>query len=144
VVYAGLAKSIPEGATVMNAKGKYIYPAFIDLYSSYGIQPPVEPKKSEQETRQFVSAKKGAYNWNESIKAEVNAATNFVVDEKKATQLREAGFGAVLSGLQDGICRGSNALVLTASGVEHDMILTAKAAAGFSFHKGSSNHTHRH
>jgi len=142
VVYAGLAKSIPEGATVMNAKGKYIYPAFIDLYSSYGIQPPVEPKKSEQETRQFVSAKKGAYNWNESIKAEVNAATNFVVDEKKATQLREAGFGAVLSGLQDGICRGSNALVLTASGVEHDMILTAKAAAGFSFHKGSSKQSY--
>lgn len=142
VLYAGVAKAIPQGATVINAKGKFIYPAFIDLYSSYGMQPPIENRKNDQETRQFVSAKKGAYNWNEAIRAEVHAANYFVTEDKKAEQLREAGFGAVLSGVQDGICRGSSTLVLTASGAEHEMVLVPKAATGFSFNKGSSRQSY--
>lgn len=142
VMYAGVAKAIPQGATVVDARGKYIYPAFIDLYSSYGMQPPSENRKNEQETRQFVSAKKGAYNWNEAIRAEMHAASCFVTDDKKAAQLREAGFGVVLSGIQDGICRGSSALVLTANGTEHEMVLVPKAATGFSFNKGSSRQSY--
>ncbi|MES2558488.1 MAG: amidohydrolase family protein [Bacteroidota bacterium] len=142
VLYAGVAKTIPQGASVVNLKGKFIYPAFIDLYASYGIQPPSETKKTDQETRQFVSAKKGAYNWNEAIRAEVHAANYFATDDKKAAQLREAGFGVVLSGLQDGICRGSSALVLTAAGPEQEMVLVPKAATGFSFNKGSSRQSY--
>ncbi|MES2780889.1 MAG: amidohydrolase family protein, partial [Bacteroidota bacterium] len=142
VVYAGGAKAIPQGATVINAKGKFIYPAFIDLYASYGLQLSSENKKSEQETRQFVSAKKGAYNWNEAIRAEVHAANYFVTDDKKAAQFRESGFGLVLSGVQDGICRGSSTLVLTANGAEQEMVLVQKAATGFSFSKGSSRQSY--
>jgi imidazolonepropionase-like amidohydrolase len=139
VIYAGGAKEIPKEAALINCNGRYIYPAFIDLYTNYGIQPLVENKKSDHETHQFVSAKKGAYNWNEAIKAEIHAANLFAVEEKKATTLREAGFGAVLTGLQDGICRGSEALVFTGNGSEHEMIILAEAAAGFSFNKGSSH-----
>ena len=142
VVYAGVSKAIPQGATVINANGKFIYPSFIDLYSSYGIQLPTETKRSDSETRQIVSAKKGAYNWNEAIKAEVHASSYFSADSKKASQLRECGFGAVLSGIQDGICRGSSALVLTAEGPDQEMILASKAATGFSFNKGSSRQSY--
>lgn len=138
VIYAGKAKSIPNEAIKINCNGQYIYPAFIDLYTNYGVQPIVENKKNENETRQFVSAKKGAYSWNEAIKAEINAATLFATDEKNAATFRESGFAAVIAGLQDGICRGSGALVHTGTGSEHEMIILAQAAAGFSFNKGSS------
>ncbi len=138
VVYAGKQTKLPPTAIIVDCKGKFIYPAFIDLYSNYGVQLPSENKKSENETHQFVSAKKGAYNWNEAIRAEFNAVNAFSIDEKKGAQLREAGFGLVLTGTQDGICRGSAALVFTSNGNEHESVLRPQAAASFSFSKGSS------
>jgi len=137
VNYAGKAITIPIEAKIINCRGKYVYPGFIDLYSNYGIQQITEPKKSEAETQQFISAKKGAYYWNEAIKAEFNAASLFAVDEKKAHKLREAGFIAVLTSLQDGICRGTSSLVLTGNGTEQELMINT-AAAGFSFNKGTS------
>lgn len=142
VISAGIAAAIPRGATVIDLKGRYIYPAFIDLYSNYGVQLPAENKRPDQETRQFISSKKGAYNWNEAIRAEMRAADQFASDDKKAAQLRESGFGAVLTGTHDGICRGSNTLVLTGNGREHELIIMAEAAAAFSFQKGSSRQSY--
>jgi imidazolonepropionase-like amidohydrolase len=142
IVYAGAAIAIPQSATVIDLKGRYIYPAFIDLYSNYGVQLPSENKRSDQETHQLVSAKKGAYNWNEAIRAEINAADQFTPEEKKAAQLRESGFGVVLTGTHDGICRGSNALVFTGNGKEQELIIIPKAAASFSFQKGSSRQSY--
>jgi imidazolonepropionase-like amidohydrolase len=142
IVYAGAATAIPQSATVIDLNGRYIYPAFIDLYTNYGVQIPNENKRSEQETRQFISAKKGAYYWNEAIRGEMSAADHFTPDDKKAAQLREAGFGAVLTGTHDGICRGSNALVYTSDGKEQELIITPQAAASFSFSKGSSRQSY--
>lgn len=136
---AGIGIGVPAEARVIDLKGKYIYPAFIDLFSNYGVTLPVENKRARQDGPQFVSNKSGAYNWNEAIRAEVNAAAIFANDEVKVKMYREAGFGAVLTGLQDGICRGTSTLVLTGSGKEHELIVKEKASAGFSFNKGSSS-----
>lgn len=138
VVYAGKSTAIPKGYIVYNATGKHIYPAFIELYSNYGVQLLPEPQKSESETKGFISAKKGAYHWNESIRAEFNAAAVFTADEKKAKQLRASGFALTLSALQDGICRGSAALVYTAKGNEHELIAKPKVATSLSFNRGTS------
>lgn len=138
VVYAGTETKLSAGIKKIDCKGKFIYPAFIDLYCNYGVQLPMEQRKTEGETKGFVSTKKGAYNWNESIRAEFDAASVFTVDEKKAAQLREAGIATVNSSVFDGICRGTSSLVYTGKGSEHEMIALPKIAASFSFNKGSS------
>lgn len=138
ILYIGKASAIPKEAIRINCKGKYIYPGFIDLYSAYGINPPADNRKGEGETHGFVSAKKGAYNWNEAIRAEQQSVQYFVVDEKKADFYRSVGFGAVLAGSQDGICRGSATFVYTGNAPEREMIIKPQAAALFSFSKGTS------
>jgi imidazolonepropionase-like amidohydrolase len=130
--------AIPKNAIEINATGKTIYPGFIDLYSNYGISYQTN-NKDNKGYQQFLSSKKGAYNWNEAIRSEYNAADFFSPDEGRNKFYLDAGFGAVLTGLQDGICRGSSALVFSASLPAHHAIIKANAAAGFSFQKGSSS-----
>ncbi len=133
----GVGISIPKEAKIIDIKGRFIYPAFIDLYTNYGVSLNSD-RKNNNGFQQFISNKNGAYNWNESIRPEADAAILFTADESKAKIFREAGFGAVVTGLQDGICRGTSALVFTASGKEHELIVKEKVTSGFSFNKGSS------
>ena len=136
VINVGVGIAVPNEAKVIDIKGRFIYPSFIDLYSNYGIN-----WKNDLQTRgqQFISNKKGAYNWNEAIRAELNASDYFSYDEKKSKQYLEAGFGATLSSVHDGICRGSAALVLVGNGRENELLLNASAAASMSFNKGTSS-----
>ena len=50
--------TVPENAIIYDLKGDYIYPSFIDLYSSYGLQKP--NKKSSGFGPQYDSKKKWA------------------------------------------------------------------------------------
>ena len=132
----GVEIAVPNEAKIIDVKGRFIYPSFIDLYSNYGIN-----WKNDLQARgqQFISNKKGAYNWNEAMRAELNAADYFNYDEKKSKNYLEAGFGATLSSVHDGICRGSAALVLVGNGRENELLLNTRAAASMSFNKGTSS-----
>jgi imidazolonepropionase-like amidohydrolase len=131
----GVQILIPKEARVINGKGKYIYPSFIDLYSSYGINDPVQNK---HKGNQFSNNLKGAYTWNDAVRLNLNAVDFFQYDEKKSKQYLSSGFGSTLSGIHDGIFRGSAAVVLTSKGPEQKLILKGKAAGEMSFNKGSS------
>ena len=127
---------IPEGAIIKDMKGDYIYPSFIDLYSSYGL-----PKtlRGEYNYRpQFESKKEGAYHWNESIHPEINASEKFKYNEKQAKHYLSSGFGVVLTHHQDGISRGTACLVSLSEEIEEKSIISEKAASCFSFKKGVS------
>jgi imidazolonepropionase-like amidohydrolase len=128
----------PKDAVVIDCEGKYIYPSFVDLYSDYGTQPVKKPMGGFRGDPQFLSATKGAYGWNQAIKSEVNAASIFTTDEASAKTLREAGFGTVLTHQQDGIARGTGALVTLTSNSENKALIREKASAQYSFDKGSS------
>jgi imidazolonepropionase-like amidohydrolase len=128
--------SIPKNATVIDLKGKYIYPSFIDLYSNYGIAAPFRSDKSPYE--QMLSKKRGAYYWNQAIHPEVDAAQNFSRDANAAKTLRSVGFGTVLSHQQDGIARGSGCVVSLNDEPDSKIILKEKASAHYSFSKGIS------
>lgn len=131
--------SIPKDAAVIDCKGKYIYPSFIDLISDYGITVAQQPKRTQEFFRaQFVSDTKGAYGWNQAIRPETDASKVFTVNENKAKDLRSLGFGVVLSHLQDGIARGTGTLVTLSDEKENLTMLKEKAAALYSFNKGSS------
>jgi len=128
--------STQNGSIIIDMKGKFIYPSFIDIYGAYGLK---KPKKEKNEPGpQFISNKNGAYAWNQSIRSEIEADKEFISNSTDAESLRKLGFGAISSHVQDGICRGTSVLVSLADENEHEIILKEKSAAHFSFKKGTS------
>jgi imidazolonepropionase-like amidohydrolase len=136
IVDVGSAVVIPAGAIIINLEGKSIYPSFIDIYTDYGIAQ--AEKVKYKEGPQYESSVKGAFGWNESLKADYNAYSNFIIDNKNAETLRKAGFGVVLGMRKDGICRGTAAIMSLLDENHNKALLRDKAAACFSFKKGSS------
>ena len=128
---------IPKGAIIKDLDGDYIYPSFIDLYSSYGIN---EVQAESYSYRpQYESNKKGPYHWNQSIHPEINASEEFTTNSKEAAHYLSSGFGVVLSHKKDGISRGTATLVALSNEKEQDCMLDDQAASCFSFRKGVSN-----
>lgn len=138
IVAAAPGVPVPKDAVVVDCKGKYIYPSFIDIYSDYGTSAAPRAGRTFGAGPQFISATKGAYNWNQAIRSEVNASEVFAVDNGKAGTLREAGFGTVLTHVEDGIARGTGTVVTLASERENKVMLKPRASAHYSFLKGSS------
>ncbi len=134
----GPAAAIPKDAVVVDCKGKYIYPSFVDIYSGYGMGDAKKGGFAWNAAPQFLSNTKGAYGWNQAIKSETDAVKLFNTDPSKAAPLRSAGFGTVLTHQQDGIARGTAALVTLADERENTVIIREKAAAAYSFDKGTS------
>lgn len=143
VVAVGKGVKVPKGATEIDLKGKYVYPSMIDLYTSYAM-----PKAKRRggfsfasfaaSVDQFISNKKGAYNWNQTVLPETNAEQLFVMNRGQAKKWRKMGFGTVLTHKQDGVVRGTGVLVTLGDGRENEVILKGKASTHYSFSKGSS------
>jgi imidazolonepropionase-like amidohydrolase len=139
VEFCGIGGSIPKDAAVIDCAGRTIYPAFIDLYASFGLPEPKAEGTTLEKKPQVLSNKKGAFAWNESLKSEFNAADFFKMDIKSGDDFRKIGFGALLTHRMDGIARGTGTLVqLGGFEREHELILTEKAANFLSFRKGTS------
>ena len=130
--------TLPKDAVVVDCKGKYIYPSFIDMYSDYGTQPTQPAQRNFGGPSQMVSNTKGAFGWNQAIRSETDISKTFLVNESRAKELRGIGFGAVLTVQMDGISRGTGAVVTLANEKENKVILKEKASANYSFDKGSS------
>ena len=130
--------AIPQGAAAVDCTGKTIYPSFIDMFSSYGLPDGKAEGNAPQQRPQMLSNKKGAFSWNEALKAEFRAADAFLANEAAAKELRDIGFGAVCTHRSDGISRGSAAIVTLGNDREHLEIVRDLAAHVLSFKKGSS------
>lgn len=132
----GVGLPAPQGSVVIDLKGKYIYPGLVDVYSSYGL--PDAPKAKGKDSPQFVSEKNGAFGWNEAIRPETICKDLFNPSDKEAEELRNLGFGAVVSVMKDGIARGTSAAVTLADKRANEVMLVDNVAANYSFSKGSS------
>ncbi|MBP7821733.1 MAG: amidohydrolase family protein [Saprospiraceae bacterium] len=130
--------SLPKDAVVLDFRGKNIYPSFIDLYADYGITTVKDERSERRSGPQYEAQRKGAFAWNDAIRSDFDAYANFRYDEKASKELRESGFGAVLSHRMDGISRGTGTLVFTGVDKEHQLICKEKVTNHFSFSKGSS------
>ena len=128
--------SIPAGYVVINCFNKIIYPGFIDAYTSYGLSDTKNEGNAEDPI--FISNKDGAYHWNEAVKSEFNAITNFSVKHSDPDVYRSQGFTVVNTLKKDGIFRGTSALVSLGSERDNLLIISANAASALSFRKGSS------
>ncbi|MES1215606.1 MAG: amidohydrolase family protein [Bacteroidota bacterium] len=148
ILAVGSSVKPAAGSVEIDCKGKYIYPSFIDIYADYGTTLPTPSTAggfggfTPGQQPQLVSKAKGAYGWNEAIKADVDAYKEFAVDNTKAKPLREAGFGTVLSHVKDGIARGTGTVVTLADEKENLVIVKEKASAHYSFSKGSSRQSY--
>jgi imidazolonepropionase-like amidohydrolase len=135
----GSGITIPKGYVVVDVKGKYIYPSFVDAFSTYGL--PEAPKQSfsfRGSNPIFTSTKSGAYSWNEAIRPEMHANTIFSIDAKKAEDLKKNGFGTVNTVITDGIARGTSAAVSLDNESSNLSVLKGETAANYSFNKGTA------
>lgn len=134
---------IPADAVVINLKNKFIYPGFIDIYSSYGM-PEVKrsPRNFEFNDRQLSPVRKGAFAWNDALKTDFNAIDNFTADPTKSKSYLEAGFCAVNTHRMDGISRGTSALVCLSDQRENLLVIKDKASHLLSFSKGTSTQSY--
>ena len=128
--------NIPAGYVVINCLNKIIYPGFIDAYTSYGLSDAKNDGNSEDPI--FISNKDGAYHWNEAVRSEYNAITNFSVKHSDPAIFRSQGFTVVNTLKKDGIFRGTSALVSLGSERDNLLIISPNAASALSFRKGSS------
>ena len=145
IISVGAGVPIPKEAVVIDCKDKFIYPSFIDIYTDYGIPQPqraqgpgITSPADFFRAQQITSGTKGAYGWNQALKADVDAIRIFTADDAKAKPYRETGFGAVLTHQKDGIIRGTGAFVSLANDKDNFIIIKEKASANYSFSKGTS------
>jgi imidazolonepropionase-like amidohydrolase len=131
VISAGTTISIPKNTIVVNLEGKTIYPSFIDLYTSFGIE---KPKSTTPMSRgQLYDTKRSGYYWNENIRSEINAFENYKYDQSKAEEFLKSGFGVVGTHVQDGIARGTGTLIALNNNDSSKRLLAEKITNHFGF-----------
>jgi imidazolonepropionase-like amidohydrolase len=139
VVDVGDKVKVPAGYTEIKLDGHMIYPAFIDLHSSYGLPPSPKPGARSFSGPEVIGPRTpGAFSANDAIKAHYRAATEFKADEKRRKTLRDLGFAVVLTHRPDGIARGVSALVTLSDGIDNELIIAEEAGAHYSFKRGTS------
>ena len=138
IVAAGPAAttSFDGPAMRLDMTGRHLYPSFVDIHSDLGT--PEAQSAVWSRTPQDLSDKKGAYGWNEAVRPETSAAAVFDPSADAAKALRKAGFGAVLTHVQDGVVRGTGAVVLPLEDPREALLVT-DASFHMSFRKGSSS-----
>lgn len=132
--------SIPKNAVVIDGKGAYVYPSFIDSYTNIGVE--------KSETKEYNSGSIYLPNtasfaaYNDAVKSYTRAADTFTNQSKNYEEYLAQGFGAALSFNQDGIVRGSAVLVTLGQGKPSEKIVKEDAAFLLSFDKGSSKQSY--
>lgn len=129
--------AIGPGTVVHDVKGRHIYPAFIELWTDYGLQKNTFREKTRR-TNQFGRTEAGPFYPNMAIHPEVSAASDFQVNEKAAKSLAAAGYAIAFTHKADGIARGTGAIVNLLPEAEDAVLMVEKAARVYSFRKGSS------
>jgi hypothetical protein len=101
------------------------------MYTSFGADKPKRAASGERGSS--YDTKRAGYYWNENIRSEINAYETFAYDETKAEELLKAGFGVVGTHIQDGIARGTGAIVALNNSDKTNRILSNKASQHFGF-----------
>lgn len=134
IIAVGKNVKIPTNALLVDCSNKVILPSFIELYSNISLS---QPAKSTEKNTQ-----KGAFYWNESIHPETNAASTYAIDSKSQENLQKMGFGLALTHVQDGIVRGSAALISLGESDANKHLVLSESGLFYSFNKGNSKQSY--
>ncbi|MEY3600581.1 MAG: hypothetical protein RLZZ463_1358 [Bacteroidota bacterium] len=130
IISVGKNSTYPKNAVVTSLKGMHVYPAFIDVHSSFGIKKPTG--QSRGRSTQYDPSREGFY-WNDHIRPEQSGIESFTYDAATAEKLRAAGFGLVNTHLADGLARGTGALIaLSERSSNATRVISPKSAQYFS------------
>jgi len=136
----GLAIIPPRDAVKIDMKGYTLYPSFIDMYATDGVE--ALTYKPVDKSPQLNSLKEGPYYWNQAIHPEVDAVTRYKKELFKSREkFIEQGFGAVATHSADGILRGTS-VFLTIGDKKEAQVIRSQAANHYSFSKGASRQTY--
>ncbi|RXG16880.1 amidohydrolase family protein [Leeuwenhoekiella aestuarii] len=133
IVSVGKSVKAPKNAVVIDLQDKHIYPSFVEMYSTFGVEVP--KRQGGGRSPQYEPTRDGYY-WNDHIRAETNALNDFKYDNKAAEDLLKAGFGVLSSHKADGLARGNGILVaLNSDGNTAERLIDTRSAQFFSFDK---------
>ncbi len=142
IVQVGTSVTIPENSVIIDLNGKHIYASFIDPFTSFGIKKPKNQGGNIYRSGgqpQWNAGREGYY-WNDHIRPETDALTDFKYDSKKATEYIKEGFGVLQTHMPDGIIRGTGILVaLNNEGTTGDRLISNKSAQFLSFEKSNKS-----
>lgn len=136
----GTNVTIPNDAVVREMRGCRIYPGLIDAAAEYGLTAIKRMPYSDDEESgpQYKSLSATATHWNDAIKSQNSVSQTLQIQKDIAKELRALGFTTVNIFPNDGICRGTGALIqLGDTKIQSEMLKTESCAA-FSFNKGTS------
>ncbi|MDP5077969.1 MAG: amidohydrolase family protein [Nonlabens sp.] len=125
--------TIPQGVVVIDGTGLFIYPSFIESYSSFGMKKPERAERGG--STQWDEGRKGYY-WNDHIRAEQQAIDGYKYNDDDAKKLVEAGFGVVQTHMPDGLARGNGLLVtLNTDSDDSERMLNLMSGNFYSFQR---------
>lgn len=128
--------NIPKNAVVIDGKGAFVYPSFIDPYTSIGVE---KAKRSEYNPgSSYLPMDPTSAAYNDAVKADTRAVNTFTNQGKDFQEYLNQGFGSVLSFNEDGIVRGSAVLIALGEGISSEKVIKEDAGLMLSFSKGSS------
>lgn len=132
--------SIPKNAVVIDGRGAFVYPSFIDPYANIGVEKAKRNDYNPGSTYLPTDATSAAYN--DAVKADTRAVSSFTNQSKDFQDYLKQGFGAALSFNEDGIVRGSAVLITLGEGLSSEKVIKEDAGLMLSFSKGSSRQTY--
>ncbi len=140
IIEVGSSVTIPENSIIIDVEGKHIYPSFIDIYTTFGMELPKGSGGSPFSGNPQYGAAREGYYWNDHIRPETNALTGFKYNVKKAKEYIKEGFGVVNTHMADGIARGTGVLVaLNNEATKSERLLSDRSAQFFSFSKSKKS-----
>ena len=128
--------NIPKNAVVIDGRGAFVYPSFIDPYASIGVEKAKRSEYNPGSTYLPTDATSAAYN--DAVKADTRAVRTFTNQGKDFQDYLNQGFGSVLSFNEDGIVRGSAVLIGLGEGISSEKVIKEDAGFLLSLNKGSS------
>ena len=138
ILSVGEKAVIPAEAIRIDLKGKFLYPGFVDPYTSYGLPEVSKVSRRSGETPQFENRIPQAVGWNEHNQSQYDAIGEFRMEESKAQEYRKSGITSVLSFKPNGVIRGTSVAVNLTNGPVQEAVLKDKAARHFAFKRGAS------
>ncbi|MCS7188829.1 MAG: amidohydrolase family protein [Bacteroidia bacterium] len=128
----------PPGTEVLYyPKGTWVYPAFIEVWSHWGLPSANSPSR---QSPQYETHRPPLFYPNDAVRVDFSAETSWVYETETAKRYREMGFGIVHVAPKEGIIRGTGSTILLVDEAKADeRFLPARAILHAGFEKGSAS-----
>lgn len=127
----------PADARIWDYSGKTIYPGLMESYLPIGLKKDKSKAGQEGEdksqSRDTDEPGTGSSHWNVMVHPQLNAIDHYQPDEKQLEAYRKLGFTSAIIVPDDGIFRGSGALVSLCDGKLNDNLIADDIAQYIAF-----------